>query len=587
MSKSRIRPHEIVLASILVTMVAILSGCSGDSDSNSIPKTIDAKIAVTPGPTATPTSNATATPAHTATPTSSPRPTPSPTPIACDSGNQYTFVNKNSYPVWLGEEYQGVGDLASNTIAPPGNVWRMAPQSSVALCMPANWSGRFWPRTECNFGLFSNEGSHFKSCTDTAECDSGSICVGERCLLDCSTGGTPYCQGKAGLNNSSATCYSPGGGIQVCSFPNGTVCKTGDCSGLYQCTGAWDEKGTAVISRQSGAAPASLFEPTSNGTTNVNYDVSLVSGYNTQIQVAPSAAASPGANCYVPSCVSDLNASCPAALRVTQAPSTTASTIPCGSGTFCQSGFCESGTCVIGCNDPGDQCAAANPPAGLMCDSFAGPSGPAATPTPTYQNMYTAKGPDGNSMSSCGQATPTCWGPEDCAPNVETCVTGVIAGFPTGLGICAWNPPIGGLYFAPQAGCSGAADVGKPCGNYLAGYPTDALGYVCTTATYNGTQYVCVPQYSPPITALGALEQPSGQTPLYSGEACPINPAWLTATTQAGGGTTPWYETFSAACPHEYSFQYDDHSGGFDCTSASQVNMTITFGPVPSPTPGP
>src|ERR1700688_4317804 len=111
MSKSRIRPHEIVLASILVTMVAILSGSPGDSNWNAIPKTADATIAVTPGPTATP--GQTATPAQTATPTSSPRPTPSPTPIACDSGNQYTFVNKNSYPVWLGEEYQGVGDLAS------------------------------------------------------------------------------------------------------------------------------------------------------------------------------------------------------------------------------------------------------------------------------------------------------------------------------------------------------------------------------------------------------------------------------------------------------------------------------------------
>jgi hypothetical protein len=83
------------------------------------------------------------------------------------------------------------------------------------------------------------------------------------------------------------------------------------------------------------------------------------------------------------------------------------------------------------------------------------------------------------------------------------------------------------------------------------------------------------------------LEQPSKQTALYTGEACPINPAWLTATTQAGGGTTPWYEPFSAACPHQYAFQYDDHSGGLDCTSAGQVNMTITFGPVPSATPTP
>lgn len=585
MTKSGICSRQLVLAGVLMTMLAVLAACSSDSNSTSVTnKTAIATVTPAP-PTATPAPTTTVTPAPpTATPTSTLSATPTPTPVACNTGNQYTFVNNNSYPVWLGEEYQGGGSVAAKTIAPPGNNWKIAPSGSTVLCMPAGWSGRFWPRTECDFGLFSSDPG-FTDCSSTADCDSTHICVGGKCLLDCATGGTPFCQGSGGLNNSNSTCYPAGGGVQVCSFPQGTVCKTGDCSGLYQCTGSWDDNGTPVVSQQSGAAPASLFEPTSNGTTNVNYDASLVSGYNTQVQVVPSAVASPGANCYVPSCVSDLNATCPADLQVTEAPTTTISTIPCGSpGHYCQSGFCDSGTCVIGCNDPGDQCAQSNPP-GLMCGSSV--PGPSATPTPTYQNMYTAKAPDGNSMSSCGQGTPTCWGADDCAPNVETCVTGVITNFPSGLGICAWNPPIGGLYFAPQSGCSGAADVGKPCGNYLAGYPTDALDYVCTTANYNGTQYVCVPQYNSPVDGLGTLESPAGQTPLYTGEACPINPAWLTATTQAGGGTTPWYETFSAACPHEYAFQYDDHSGGLDCTSASQVNMTITFGPLPSATPTP
>jgi Thaumatin family len=433
MTKSRICLRGLS-ASVLMTMVAALAACTSNSHSTR-PATIataaavtpTAIVSITPSPTVTVTSTASPTPNPTATPTATVSPTASPTPIACNSGNQYTFVNNNPYPVWLGEEYQGSGDLASNTIAPPGNDWQMAPDSSVVLCMPAGWSGRFWPRTECDFNLFSNEGSHFKDCTASVDCDSGSgtICVGGKCLLDCSTGGTPFCQGGSGLNNVNASCYGISG-ANVCSFPGGTVCKTGDCSGLYQCTGVWD----AITSQQSGSAPASLFEPTSNGTTNVNYDVSLVSGYNTQIQVAPSAIETPtGANCYMPSCVSDLNATCPADLRVTDAPTATVSTIPCGSGTYCQRGFCDSGTCVIGCNDPGDQCAQTDPP-GLLCGSPV--PGPSATPTPTYQNMYTAKAPDGNAMSSCGQGTPTCWGPDDCAPNVETCVTGAIASFPSG-----------------------------------------------------------------------------------------------------------------------------------------------------------
>lgn len=273
-------------------MVAVLAACPSDSNSTRVTSTVTATV--TAGPTAAPTSTATATPrptatvtpVPTATPTSTASPTPSPTPVACNSGNQYTFVNNNPYPVWLAEEYQGGGNIAANTIAPPGNDWEMTPASSVVLCMPSLWSGRFWPRTECDFGLFSNEGAHFKDCSSTADCDSGAgtICVGGKCLLDCSAGGTPLCQGSTGLDNANAICYGISG-VNVCSFPAGTVCKTGDCSGLYQCTGVWD----AVTSQQSGAAPASLFEPTSNGTTNVNYDVSLVSGYNTQIQVAPSA----------------------------------------------------------------------------------------------------------------------------------------------------------------------------------------------------------------------------------------------------------------------------------------------------------
>jgi hypothetical protein len=596
MARFRICPRQFILVSVLVTMAAVLTACPSDSNSTrATTTTITSTATITPAPTATatgaptptPTGSPTATPTATPTGTATPTPTVTPTPVACNSGNKYTFKNHNSYPIWLAEEYQGSSTpsaVATNTVTPPGNNWKMAHNDIVDLCMPSGWAGRFWARTECNFGLFSND-TGFKSCTATSDCDAAHICVGGKCLLDCSTeGGTPFCQGSTGLNNSKAFCYDISG-VSVCSFPNGTVCKTGDCTGLYQCTGVWDDSGTPVLSQQSGAAPASLFEPASNGTDNVNYDVSLVSGYNTQIKVVPAATPSPGSNCYAPSCVSDLNATCPKNLRVTEAPTTTGA-IPCGSGTYCKSGACHNNTtCIIGCNDPGDQCVFASPvPAGLKCDDIVVPPGPTATPTPnyTYEDMYRAIGPDVNqdSLSSCGQANETCWGPKDCAPNSEICVTGAIANFPANLGICAWSPPQNGLYFAPQAGCAGAADLGKPCGNYLAGYPTDALGYVCTTANYHGTQYVCVPQYDPPITGVGTLESPLGQTPLYSGEACPINPAWLIATTQAGGGTTPWYETFGAACPHEYAFQYDDHSGGLDCNnSPNQVNMTITFGP--------
>lgn len=121
----------------------------------------------------------------------------------------------------------------------------------------------------------------------------------------------------------------------------------------------------SLSATQGTTGPVSLVEPTSNGTTNVNYDVSPVNGYNVQTAVQPSVPAS-GANCYAPSCTSDLNASCPANLQITEAPTSASGPIPCGSGTFCQSGACVNGTCVVGCNDPIDQCQTANPPAGLL-----------------------------------------------------------------------------------------------------------------------------------------------------------------------------------------------------------------------------
>jgi hypothetical protein len=183
MTKSGICSRRLVLAGVLVTMVAVLAACTSDSNSTNVAtKTANAVVTpAAPPATATPAATATATPVPpTATPTSTLSATPSPTPVACNSGNQYTFVNNNPYPVWLAEEYQGGGDLATNTITPPGNNWEMAPGSSTVLCMPAGWSGRFWPRTECDFGLFASDPG-FKDCSSTADCDPTNICVGGKC----------------------------------------------------------------------------------------------------------------------------------------------------------------------------------------------------------------------------------------------------------------------------------------------------------------------------------------------------------------------------------------------------------------------
>jgi hypothetical protein len=88
-----------------------------------------------------------------------------------------------------------------------------------------------------------------------------------------------------------------------CSFDAGSgqgSCKTGDCGGLLNCQGY-------------GSVPATLFEYGLNKYQNQDfYDISLVDGFNLPLSVTPSKS-----ECKVIGCTSDINAVCPAELKVT------------------------------------------------------------------------------------------------------------------------------------------------------------------------------------------------------------------------------------------------------------------------------
>jgi hypothetical protein len=101
-----------------------------------------------------------------------------------------------------------------------------------------------------------------------------------------------------------------------CTFDGAGVgkCETGDCGGRLGCGPV------------GGKTPATLAEITwSAGEPNPDfYDLSLVDGYNLPMAMAPlpgSHGRNPGASydCLTPSCVTDLNATCPNELRVTGA----------------------------------------------------------------------------------------------------------------------------------------------------------------------------------------------------------------------------------------------------------------------------
>lgn len=80
-------------------------------------------------------------------------------------------------------------------------------------------------------------------------------------------------------------------------------CSTGDCGGSLGCSGG-------------GAPPVSLAEFTLGGDRDF-YDVSLVDGYNVGVGVSPSPRKAGGdGTCRYAGCLADLNARCPAELRV-------------------------------------------------------------------------------------------------------------------------------------------------------------------------------------------------------------------------------------------------------------------------------
>ena len=465
------------------------------------------------------------------------------------------FKNKLGYPIWLGEQGPSV-------IAPmvKGDIdWEIESGNSVNLCLPKGYaSANFWARTECQFDTY-----YPTSCSKTNKCGAGEDCFGGRCVPDCNKPNNTdaYCQSQFPGNPSNAICFDS----KYCLVT--PICATGDCNGQYSCT----TSSKKTITRIGPSGPTSLFEPTVDQNDNLTYyDVSLASGYNVPIEVKLSVP--PSGTCQGSKCVSDLLTTCAAALQITTPPSATVGPIPCGAGLFCQSGACVNNTCVIGCNDPGDQCTSIDPncttpsnDGALQCCS-AVPSGSGFTADGAdYVDMYLVKNYSGvidnanqyQTMISSNGGTPVCWGNLDCAPG-QTCEMGVVPGFPADVGICN------------VAGKCGAAAVGQPCGEYLGNDGGLAYGYTCVSTTSADVPTACVPPISTENVGLGTFT-----SPFYSGEGGLLNPEWQAAAKVAGGGK-PFYQTITEACPNQYPFQYDDNSGGFNCTQ--NVNYTVIFG---------
>ncbi|GLJ41582.1 hypothetical protein SUGI_0860460 [Cryptomeria japonica] len=113
-------------------------------------------------------------------------------------------------------------------------------------------------------------------------------------------GGQQLTQGQTWTVNLAAGTQSARfWGRTGCSFDasdKGT-CQTGDCGGQLSCT-------------VSGAVPATLAEYTQSDQD--YYDVSLVDGFNIPLSINPT-----NTQCTAPACKANVNAVCPAELKVT------------------------------------------------------------------------------------------------------------------------------------------------------------------------------------------------------------------------------------------------------------------------------
>jgi hypothetical protein len=91
-----------------------------------------------------------------------------------------TLVNQTGQTIWPG--------VAGNFV-PNGGGWELPAGGSTTVSVPANWSGRVWARTSCNFGDSGDGG-----------CETG----------DC--GGLLACNGTTGAANATLAEFTLGGG---------------------------------------------------------------------------------------------------------------------------------------------------------------------------------------------------------------------------------------------------------------------------------------------------------------------------------------------------------------------------------------
>ncbi|KAF8666210.1 hypothetical protein HU200_053740 [Digitaria exilis] len=107
---------------------------------------------------------------------------------------------------------------------------------------------------------------------------------------------------------------APSSGAWSGTFWARTGCAVDSSTGRFSCATADCGSGDVACEGRGPSPPVTLVEVTLAGGGQDFYDVSLVDGFNVPVRVAPSGGS--GGDCRAAACAGDVNAMCPADLRV-------------------------------------------------------------------------------------------------------------------------------------------------------------------------------------------------------------------------------------------------------------------------------
>jgi hypothetical protein len=515
-----------------------------------------------------------------------------------------TFVNNCAEPIWVAANSNTTdGGWAMNAAAdcttagcPAGQTCDSTSKTcQLSISVPGNFSGRFWPRTDCEFdsdGVCpTNSAGVSTNCCATGGCTASD---GKTWSLECGGGGqAPTTVFEATFQANASDFYDvsviDGFNVPIAVVPNGDFTKcSSDVENAcdYWCT---NPGGTSSSNDLGSCSWTKVLDATCAG--------------HTELRTVDAASCTSNADCTAPS-------TCNLGTNTCQCTSDAG----CAEGQICGIGNNE----IIGYSVCGEFAGCTTPKAvcgiGAYFDHAEGgqacTSGADCASGTCNDSVCTASPADPFDCNDVHSGSVACSATSDCPLLVGIEFADQAAcTCPTNTACSAIDPDDPNSKWSCRTTCmkgsctSMACTTDADCLTLASGAATGTF-LLCDTSAGSPTQGQCVSTNASLYEATGTNGETcysnsgdvSGITTLCDG--CPTasnaknggfwtNP---TASCQADNGNwqaevLPWLTAFKQACPTAYSFPFDDVTSTFQCQTTGAVNQvgyTITFCPAGS-----